>query len=58
MTDQADAEDEHRLIARRRQKLEDWRAAGPAFPNDFRPDATEPRSRRSVTVRKAKRWTR
>lgn len=40
MTDQADAEDEHRLIAQRRQKLEDWRAAGPAFPNDFRPDAT------------------
>jgi lysyl-tRNA synthetase class 2 len=29
---------EHRLIAERRRKLEALRAAGPAFPNDFRKD--------------------
>ena len=27
--------DENRLIAERREKLKAWRAAGPAFPNDF-----------------------
>ena len=31
--------DEHRLIAERRAKLAQLRAAGPAFPNDFRRDA-------------------
>jgi len=35
MTDQ----DEHSLIAQRRDKLYQLRAAGPAFPNDFRRDA-------------------
>jgi lysyl-tRNA synthetase class 2 len=33
------APDENRLIAERREKLRALRAAGPAFPNDFRPDA-------------------
>ncbi|MGW8310490.1 MAG: lysine--tRNA ligase [Thiogranum sp.] len=36
MTDQ---EDEHKLIAQRRQKLAQLRQAGVAFPNDFRRDA-------------------
>jgi lysyl-tRNA synthetase, class II len=31
--------DEHRLIAERRAKLAAWRAAGTAYPNDFRRDA-------------------
>jgi len=31
--------DTHRLVARRKEKLEAWRAEGAAFPNDFRPDA-------------------
>lgn len=35
MTDQ----DEHKLIARRRQKLNELREQGNAFPNDFRRDA-------------------
>lgn len=40
MTSQTDtqAPDENRLIAERRAKLEALRQAGPAFPNDFRPD--------------------
>ena len=33
----AEEQDEHRLIAERRRKLDDWRAGGDAFPNDFRP---------------------
>jgi lysyl-tRNA synthetase class 2 len=32
--------DENRLIAERRAKLDALRAAGQAYPNDFRPDAT------------------
>ncbi|HMA99115.1 MAG TPA: lysine--tRNA ligase [Wenzhouxiangella sp.] len=32
-------EDENRLIAERRGKLQDLRAAGEAYPNDWRPDA-------------------
>lgn len=32
----SDIEEEHRLIADRRRKLEAWREAGEAFPNDFR----------------------
>lgn len=34
------AQDENRLIAERRAKLADWRAAGQAFPNDFRRENT------------------
>jgi len=33
------APDENRLIAERRAKLDALRQAGPAYPNDFRPDA-------------------
>lgn len=33
------AEDTHRLVAQRKEKLADWRESGDAFPNDFRPDA-------------------
>ncbi|WP_423820947.1 lysine--tRNA ligase [Salinisphaera sp. SPP-AMP-43] len=33
------AEETHRLIAQRKEKLAGWRDAGEAFPNDFRPDA-------------------
>ena len=36
MTEQ---QDEHKLITKRRQKLEALRQQGPAFPNDFRRDA-------------------
>jgi len=32
----AEDQDEHRLIAERRRKLNEWREAGEAFPNDFR----------------------
>ena len=32
-------QDEHKLIAQRRQKLAQLREAGVAFPNDFRRDA-------------------
>lgn len=32
----SDIEEEHRLIADRRRKLEAWRETGKAFPNDFR----------------------
>ena len=41
MTAQNDspALDENRLIAERRSKLDALRAAGPAYPNDFRPDS-------------------
>ncbi len=37
MSDQTNtpAQDENHLIAERRQKLADWRAAGKAYPNDF-----------------------
>jgi len=35
----SDSEEENSLIAQRRQKLETARAAGEAFPNDFRRDA-------------------
>ncbi len=35
----ASGQDEHRLIAQRREKLDAWRAEGAAFPNDFRPDS-------------------
>jgi len=35
----AEEQDEHRLIAERRRKLDEWRAEGAAFPNDFRRDA-------------------
>jgi lysyl-tRNA synthetase class 2 len=38
MTDQ-DQHDENKLIAQRREKLEQLRARGNAFPNDFRRDA-------------------
>ncbi|TAN03645.1 MAG: lysine--tRNA ligase, partial [Rhodanobacteraceae bacterium] len=31
--------DENKLIAERREKLRGLRAAGVAYPNDFRPDA-------------------
>ncbi len=31
----AEQQDEHRLIAERRRKLDEWRAGGNAFPNDF-----------------------
>lgn len=31
----AEENDEHRLIAERRRKLENWRETGEAFPNDF-----------------------
>lgn len=31
------AEETHRLVARRKKKLADWRETGRAFPNDFRP---------------------
>jgi lysyl-tRNA synthetase, class II len=37
--DDGDGGDEHRLIAERRAKLSAWRAAGTAYPNDFRRDA-------------------
>lgn len=33
------ADDTHRLVARRKEKLAEWRNAGQAFPNDFRPTA-------------------
>ncbi|MEQ8798848.1 MAG: lysine--tRNA ligase [Salinisphaeraceae bacterium] len=33
----AEDQDEHRLIAARRDKLTAWRETGGAFPNDFRP---------------------
>ena len=33
----AEEQEEHRLIAERRRKLDEWRARGEAFPNDFRP---------------------
>ncbi len=33
-----DAQEEHRLIADRRRKLDSWRETGQAFPNDFRRD--------------------
>ncbi|TAN27821.1 MAG: lysine--tRNA ligase [Castellaniella sp.] len=41
MTAQNDSQapDENRLIAERRGKLDALRAAGPAYPNDFRPDS-------------------
>jgi lysyl-tRNA synthetase, class II len=39
MTDDHAGYDENKLIAERRAKLEKLRAAGPAFPNDFRRDA-------------------
>jgi Lysyl-tRNA synthetase (class II) len=32
----AEEQDEHRLIAERRRKLNEWRETGAAFPNDFR----------------------
>ncbi len=32
-------QDDNKLIAERRRKLEEWREAGAAFPNDFRRDA-------------------
>jgi len=32
-------EDENKLVAQRREKLSAIREAGPAFPNDFRPDS-------------------
>ncbi len=35
----ASAEETHRLVAQRKEKLAGWRATGAAFPNDFRPDA-------------------
>jgi lysyl-tRNA synthetase class 2 len=35
----AEEQDEHRLIAERRRKLDEWRKAGGAFPNDFRRDS-------------------
>ncbi|HQA11625.1 lysine--tRNA ligase, partial [Zoogloea sp.] len=37
MSDQTNtpAQDENKLIAERRQKLAEWRAAGKAYPNDF-----------------------
>ena len=35
----AEEQDEHRLIAERRRKLDEWRQAGGAFPNDFRRDS-------------------
>jgi lysyl-tRNA synthetase class 2 len=38
-TDSPDHQDENRLIAERREKLNALRARGIAFPNDFRPDA-------------------
>jgi len=31
-------EDENKLIAQRREKLQAMRATGNAFPNDFKPD--------------------
>ncbi len=39
MTEQTAHQDENKLIAERRAKLERLRAKGPAFPNDFRRDA-------------------
>ncbi|MES1925468.1 lysine--tRNA ligase [Salinisphaera sp. T31B1] len=40
MTDASKGDGEtHRLVAQRKEKLADWRTAGGAFPNDFRPDA-------------------
>jgi lysyl-tRNA synthetase, class II len=39
MTDDAPPQDENKLIAERRAKLGKLRAAGAAFPNDFRRDA-------------------
>lgn len=39
MSDHAPPADENKLIAERRAKLAALRAAGPAFPNDFRRDA-------------------
>mgnify|MGYP006280664683 CR=1 FL=1 len=38
--DAASPADENRLVAERRAKLAALREAGPAFPNDFRPDAS------------------
>ena len=35
----AGGEDENKLVAQRREKLSAIREAGPAFPNDFRPDS-------------------
>lgn len=37
--DPANAEETHRLVAQRKEKLAAWREAGAAFPNDFRPTA-------------------
>lgn len=37
--DPANADDTHRLIAQRKDKLAAWRETGAAFPNDFRPTA-------------------
>jgi lysyl-tRNA synthetase, class II len=39
MTDETQPQDENKLIAERRAKLDKVRAAGVAFPNDFRRDA-------------------
>ncbi|MDR3389763.1 MAG: lysine--tRNA ligase [Rudaea sp.] len=39
MTDESLPHDENRLIAERREKLRALRAHGPAYPNDFHPDA-------------------
>ncbi len=36
----ADAPDEKQQVAVRRAKLQAWRLAGSAFPNDFRPDSS------------------
>ena len=33
-------QDENHIIAERRQKLAEWRAAGKAFPNDFQRENT------------------
>ena len=32
--------EENRLVAERRAKLHEWKQAGQAFPNDFRPNAS------------------
>jgi lysyl-tRNA synthetase class 2 len=42
MTDEqaANPQDENKLIAERRSKLDAMREQGPAFPNDFRRTAT------------------
>ncbi|MGN8157124.1 lysine--tRNA ligase [Salinisphaera sp. RV14] len=34
------AEETHRLVAQRKEKLAGWRESGHAFPNDFRPSAS------------------